>query len=940
MRSLCNKLPSFKQFLYDNSFIAAAITETWLQPDFPDNLYSVSGYTLVRYDRPERAGGVAIYVSNRYKFCEIHKGSIDSVEFVLIKIKIKTISLGLAAVYRPDDQTLTNLHVISDIIMTFYSNKIEHFVILGDFNVNLLGNRPSCKFLLEICKQHDCFQLVRHPTRVTDNTESLLDLVISNFRPDFIHADVLDTCFSDHNVVTCSLNLLSEKPAQSFRTVRSFKNLQLEDFDRDASHLNWDFVYYLGTLEEKVNYFNESLLSLFDKHAPEHVIRVTHNKRSNPWFTDTLKLLKKLVRKAWLKYTRTRHKTDRLYYTSLRNYYNTALTKEKKAYFASQIKSCGNKSAQLWRKFNAWHIRGDTSTSYSLPDHLKDPNILNDFFTSSMSDSNFASDSFPCSHISSDVDSRFELHLPDISDIIDRILKLKPNITGPDGISGRMLHLALPFIVAPLTHIINVSFETGRLPQQWKYCSTFPILKKTNATINNLSPRDFRPISILPVCLKVAESVLHTQLTEYAESCSLLPSIQSGFRRGFSTASALCNSLDDVISAVDRGLLTHLTLLDLSKAFDSVPFPLLIKKLSNYGIRNLNLDWLSSYLYDRTQFTIVNTELGLLHSEGRLLNSGVPQGSILGPLLFSLFIADLPHVVRNCSIQLFADDIQLFLSFPPCDVLQASILINEDLASIHDWTLRNSLSLNPSKCQGILMGSKHFCQLISEIDVSIAGVRIPCSDSLRNLGVIFDREVTFTNHVSQLCRRAYYSLKQLLPFKYLLDSQTKLLLCESLVLSLLDYGDVVYGPCINQSDGQRLQKLQNLCFRYITYIPRFSHVTPYIRSFNRLRMQERRFLHYCTFLHKIIDSGRPEYLFNKLSTRSDAHDLNLRYVSSKLSIPRHTSSFFKCSFSYLSVYLFNNFLCKNEFNTVLLLKNFIKTCILSDNLGCVNIHLF
>ena len=238
------------------------------------------------------------------------------------------------------------------------------------------------------------------------------------------------------------------------------------------------------------------------------------------------------------------------------------------------------------------------------------------------------------------------------------------------------------------------------------------------------------------------------------------------------------------------------------------------------------------------------------------------------------------------------------------------------------------------------MGSKHFCQLVGNTDIYIAGEKVPCCDFVKTLGIVLDKELTFTRHISQLCQRAYFSLKQLLPFKYLLDSNVKLLLCESLVLSVFNYADVVYGPCISQTDNQRLQKLQNLCIRFITYIPPYTHITPYIRDMNCLKIQERRFLHYAVFLRRIVNSGCPSYLADKILLRNLAHDLNLRHVGSTLSIPKHSTSGFKCGFSYLATYIYNNFLSEIAPVSIPVVKKLIKNLILSNSLDNVNFHLF
>lgn len=940
MRSLCNKFNELKPFVLENDFTAVAITETWLQPKLPDDLYRIPGYKLIRQDRPTLAGGVAFYIVDSCKYAVLDKNVSESVEYLIIKLCIKNFSLGLAVVYRPDDSSLGSLNIISDVVMCFHSHDIQQFVILGDFNVNLLSNRPSSKFFNELLSQHSCLQLVKDPTRVTESSESLLDPVITNLNLDNVSANVLDFCFSDHNVVTCTVDVECGKPAVSYKVVRSFRNFDFEQFLHDASAIHWDCIYYLNSLDEKVAFLTGNLLKLFDAHAPLKVIRVRHNKRCSPWFTHTLKILRRRVRESWRRYVRSKHPPHRRYYTSLRNFYNSALIREKRSYFSTKIREYRGNTRQLWQNFRQWNVI-PSGNNVILPDHLLDPNLLNDHFISSVS-----SLCPPPSDVSDDFslltfpESKFEFHLPSTEEIRSYILKIKPDITGPDGLSGRMLQLAVSFIVEPLTHVINSSFECGIVPQQWKYCSTFPVIKKSGLGKDDVSLNDLRPISILPVCLKIAEHFLHNQLTDYIEKHNILPAMQSGFRANYSTTSALCSTLDDIISAADNGLVTHLTLLDMSKAFDTVSLPRLIRKLQIYGVQGHIYQWISSYLTGRVQLTSINTPRGVLHSNCLPVVSGVPQGSILGPLLFTLYVADLPKTLQHCSVQLFADDILLYHSFPPQEEQTAATRVTSDLNSIYNWLNINNLVLNPDKCECILVGSRHARGLINNFDVSIAGVRVARANAVRTLGLLVDEGLTFATNISKLCQKAYFSLKQLLPFKLLLDSGTKLLLCESLVLSHFNYCDIVYGPCITQADNQRLQKIQNFCIRFITFVPRFTHVTPYIRNLRCLKIQERRLVHYVSFLNKIVHSGRPSYLFDKMTKRSSLHNLPLRHVDSTLAVPKHSTSLYRCSFSYLSAYLCNNLLSRLPDRSPVLLKNTVKDLLLSGSLDGIDLSLF
>ena len=286
---------------------------------------------------------------------------------------------------------------------------------------------------------------------------------------------------------------------------------------------------------------------------------------------------------------------------------------------------------------------------------------------------------------------------------------------------------------------------------------------------------------------------------------------------------------------------------------------------------------------------------------------------------------------KFCKIHLYADDIQLFLSFPPCEVLRAQEQINHDLNEIYKWTSSNSLLINTKKCHNILFGTSHKLSGVS-LQITINNEEIEYVDKVNNLGVIFDSELTFSSHVSHICRECYLKFRQLIPLKHILNGKTKLLLMNSLILSRLNYCDQLYGPCLTINDKAKLQKIQNNCIRFITNVPFGDHITPYLRSFGLLKMNEQRCIHYSCFLNSVLKEHAPVYLYDKILKRSQVHSRKLRFVDAQLDIPSHKMSMFKTSFSYLASYVFNkcpelacgysNFNLKNKINKQILTNNF------------------
>lgn len=484
-------------------------------------------------------------------------------------------------------------------------------------------------------------------------------------------------------------------------------------------------------------------------------------------------------------------------------------------------------------------------------------------------------------------------------------MRQKPSTCGNDGISAKMLQLSLSFIVLPMTHLVNVSLERGRVPEQWKFSLVKPIGKTRGTVIRSVS--ELRPISYLPVPLKVAECILHQQLYTFFEDNDILPVKQSGFRKGHSTATCLSSLMDDCLTGIDNHKVTSLTLLDMSKAFDTVDHECLLAKLFHYGINDSIICWFRSYLDQRFQKTILTMPDGrILESNFRQLYTGVPQGSVLGPLLFSVFVSDLQFQSDVCEVRMFADDIQLSYQFFPGDVATATDSINTDLQLIKSWCDDCGLVLNAEKSRHLLIGSPCELRRVGPVDVWVGDERIPNANHARSLGLVIDNILKFDRHANSVCQRVYLALKSLYPFRRLLEPFVRRMLVDSLVMPHFFYCDVVYGPCLTGEIRSQLQRMQNHALRFITSVPRFSHVTPCYRNMGMLKLNEARFVHYACFVMQILKTGRPGYLCVRLKPRTDIHNRELRDIERRFDIPRHRTSAFKGSFSYCASNTYNS----------------------------------
>ena len=289
---------------------------------------------------------------------------------------------------------------------------------------------------------------------------------------------------------------------------------------------------------------------------------------------------------------------------------------------------------------------------------------------------------------------------------------------------------------------------------------------------------------------------------------------------------------------------------------------------------------------------------------------------------------------------MYADDIQLLYSFSPSEFQMAEFYINNDLSLIYQWTLQNTLVLNANKSQNIIFGTSHQLLNLAELNIQINNEVITSTDSVKNLGINFDSLLSFSGHVSTICKRAFYSLKQLYGFKKYLDTNTKILLSETMVLSHLNYADIVYGPCLSQEDKYRLQKIENCCVRYFTTVPQYGHITPHLRAFKLLNMSERRFIHTVGFILNIFKTGKPSYLFRKIQRRTEIHSRDLRHVENKVCIPSHKNSSFRSSFSFIAAYIINNLPVQYHNMSVATVKRKLKEDIILSRLENFDVQMF
>ena len=422
----------------------------------------------------------------------------------------------------------------------------------------------------------------------------------------------------------------------------------------------------------------------------------------------------------------------------------------------------------------------------------------------------------------------------------------------------------------PLEILFNTSFTTGVVPDNFKLAKVIPVFKKGSQT--NLS--NYRPISLLSIFNKLLEKLMFSRLSDYLEKRQILYNRQFGFRSNHSTDHAVLSIIDKVQKAIDDRDYSCGIFLDFSKAFDTVNHGILLKKLEHYGIRGVAYDWFSSYLGNRKQFTCLDNTT----SDQQIISCGVPQGSVLGPLLFLIYINDFASCSELLDFHLFADDSNLFYKHKNISIVQSHL--NNELSKIHLWLCANKLSLNIEKSNFVLF---HPVQRKIDYDfrLFINEEKLKQESSIRYLGIMIDSNLNWKSHISYVSKKIRRSVGILSKLRYYVNSNILINLYYALIYPFLIYGILAWGNTY-QSTLQPLYMLQKKAIRIITFSHFQDHTSPLYRTLKIIKLFDVIFLHLAIFMHKFHHHLLPSVFDSFFTPINKVHKYNTR-LSSKMS---------------------------------------------------------
>ena len=896
IRSLRNKKDELAQVIKNNNIDVMTVSETHLSKDTPDELLDIPGYKIYRWDRNADGGGVCTYIRGDIPSKKRSDLSNPKLEALWVEVNTNSQKLLVCCFYRPPSADKAYYEAFLNVLDTVVDT--NPIVILGDMNLDYRWDESLAKNPINYIEQvYNMNQLITEPTRVTDSTSTLLDIVLTTDQTMHKKSGVLKISVSDHYLVYTEVMLkTATTPVHTEIKFRDFKTFSEQAFVsdlkeqaefRDANsdtHIDW------GT-------FRTIFEKICDKHAPVTLKRIKN--KGQPWIdTETIQLMYQRDY-AFDKSNKTNDTQWKKEYRRLKKFVQLTISQKKKAYFEeAEVASKTQSASAFWKLYKRLLPQTPRQT---IPRTLT-AERLNEYFTNVANNIDASFDKEVKLHwVGEKSLHTFVFHSVTIEQVTKEF-KAMENGSNLDvlGCDRKLLKIAAPYIVQCITCIINDSIMNADVHHDWKTAKVTPIFKGgEDADITN--PSDYRPISIICHIAKLIEKLIKTQLLDYLTLHNFISGDQSAYLKGHSTVTCLHRVVDNFLENINEGDFAGLCMVDITKCFDSINHEQLLKKMECYGIKGNENAWFRSYLSDRTQAVACNGQLSSF-----LLNKfGVPQGSVLGPILFLLFVNDVVNCVsRDGLINLFADDMLYSASgSTPTDV---QFKLNTALAKLSDWYHRNRLALHPKKTKLMMIGSKEqLPMLLIPSTLNQNGNVVKDSKFVEYLGITFDKDLTWDRQVNAVVKKLNYKATILKEISKYCPLSLRITYYKAFIQPSLDYGISVWG-CTSNENLAKIQRVQNRIARIITgnfdYINTRGLDLLYELRLPNVTQRRNYFLSKLTF--QSIHNLNPNYLNDNIVMLIERHGHRTRRQDD-VYLPTVRHNMFRNSLQHKGGYTFN-----------------------------------
>ena len=920
IRSAKKNLSDFATYLslLKHNFSVIGLSETWLNDENSD-LYDIDGFTFEPICRQNRSGGgVAICVKRGISYI-VRKDlcfSDELLESVFIELAGDSSKFSnnivLAVIYRPPN---TNMNLFNEkmiAILDILKKEKKICYLLGDFNIDCFKaeHHKNTADFLNVMYSHSYIPLITRPTRVTSKSATLIDNIYTNNLKHLQNtlSGLLITDISDHYPVFHIHPVSIEKETDVFFWKRCLNTVNKLKFRDMVSNEDWAEILNNGDTKSAFTSFHSKIKTIYDCAFPKIKVKIRYNNRK-PWLTDDLKEAIKNKNKLFIKTKKHPSAFNEVNYMESRNKLTHELRKAEKKHYNDLIEINKHNIKKTWNVLkniiNKNKVR-KTQTKFKLSNDqvTSDNHVIsekfNDFFVNigpNLAKSLKTTDTTPQFYLKQPLFNFLTLDPVTESELHLIFTSLKNAAPGYDEIKIEPLKLVLEFIAEPLSYLCNLSFNQGIFPAELKIANVIPLYKKDDSMLFS----NYRPVSLLCSLSKVFEKVMCNRVVSFLETYKILYEYQFGFRKDHSTYLAIMSLLDRITKCLENGDYIIGVFLDFSKAFDTVDHSILLLKLFHYGIRGNALKWFESYLGNRQQYVTYNG----VSSSMKFVKCGVPQGSILGPILFLLYINDLASICTNVFSIFFADDSNIFKNGK--DLIKLQETINSELKEISKWLNVNKLFMNISKTQYMVFSGKKMEDNVVNLHIDQKLLKRVFKSKF--LGVIIDDKLTFKDHIAHISSKMSKGIGIICKARAVLKKDSLLTLYYALVYPHISYCNQIWGN-ISANAMHKLITLQKRAIRIICGVHPRTHTAPLFKESRILNLEQINKFLVGQMMYKFQRGEIPRVFDNFFTFNRDIHQHYTR-IMNNIHIPKVKTELRKRSLAFWGAKLWNSILTTN-----------------------------